>query len=316
MSYSVEKADLNEHRCSLCDLWQRNFEVVPSERFSWMYDKNPIGEPVVFLLKHDQTKTFVGTISLLPHVLLVEGQHTTSYICGDMAVDPAHRALGPAITLLKTAIQFCEDNAPCVLLSIPNKKSSPVASRVGFQRLGTYFSMTQVLQTGRYIRQHIKPPVVADSLAFLADKALKIHYNFKSLSQTRGRQTALADHFDNSLNVLMQSRAEKLSLIGKRTIPFLQWRLRASPHGSNQTFVLENENTPSGYISYSVRNNRCEVEDFAFDGNAQNLKALLAAFTMLQMKNGVEAISISLAGQKTLIDLLVKAGFSIRGKEN
>jgi len=316
MSYTIEKADLKKHKNYLRELWQRNFEGVLGERFDWIYENHPAGKPVVLLLKHEQGQSLVGALSLFPHTLVVGGRPTASYICGDMAVDHAHRALGPAVALFKAAIQHCEDNSPCVLLTTPNKKSLPVASRVGFKRLGTYFAMTQVLRTGRHLRYHIKLTFVADSLAFLADTFVALYYILKSYRSTKGYQSVLVDGFDSSFNSFMQGRAKHLSLAGQRTVPFLNWRLKDSPYGGNQVFVLKKDNAICGYISYCVRNNRCVIEDFAFDENARSLTALLVSFTKLQLKNRVDAISITLAGQKTLVNEFTKAGYSVRDKEN
>jgi GNAT superfamily N-acetyltransferase len=316
MSYAIEKADLGEHKNILCKLWQRNFEGVPNKRFDWMYGNNPLGEPVVFLLKLEQSQIVVGALSLFPHTILVAGRQTTGYICGDIAVDHAHRALGPAVTLLKAAIQHCEENAPCVLLTTPNQKSKPVASRVGFHRLGTYFAMTKVLRTGKYIRNHIQSTIAADSLAFLADRTAGLYYKSRSFRFSRGYQATLVEDFGAGFNTFMQNRAKHLFLAGYRTVPFLNWRLKESPYGANQFFVLKKDDVICGYISFTMRNNRCDIEDFAFDEKRQCLKALLDAFTLFQLKNGIEAISIHLAGQKALVEEFARARFFIRGEES
>lgn len=41
MTYTIIKADLNRKRNDMIGLWRRNFQDVPDERYSWIYESNP-----------------------------------------------------------------------------------------------------------------------------------------------------------------------------------------------------------------------------------------------------------------------------------
>lgn len=316
MSYSIEKADLNQQGQYLRELWQRNFAGVPHERYAWMYENNPAGQPVVFLLKYNQRNEFVGAMALFPHMLLVKGKQVKSYICGDMAVHQAHRTLGPAMALIKAAVSYCEENKPCILLSLPNNKSLPVLQRAGFQPLGIYYSLTKVVKTGTYLRRHFKSTVIADSLAFFADRLVARFYKLQSYWFGRGYVIDLVTTFDREFDDFITNASNHFQFVGERTIAFLNWRLKDSPYGRNDILVIKKNNRLCGYVSCCIRNNRCDIEDIAFDGSYQNLKALMVVFTTQQLQNGIEAITLNIAAPDFLVDVLKNAGFSVRSQEN
>lgn len=313
MSYSIEKADLALNSQCLLELLQRNFDGISSDRFDWMYEKNPDGPAIVFLLKHEQTNTVVGAMALFPHFYIMNGQQIKGYICGDMAVDQAHRMLGPAMALIKAAVKYCDKNPACVLLSLPNTKSLPVLQRAGFQSLGIYFSLTKVLKTGNYLRRYFGSNVIADGLAFVVDRCVAQVYKLESIWFAKGYEIDLIKEPDNDIDVFnAKSASYQPWFAGLRTSAFLKWRLVNSPYGKNEMFVLKRNNRMSGYISFCVRSKRCQIEDFAFDGKLKTLMALLAAFTSYQIKKDVEALSVRISGNEALIDALKKSRFHIR----
>ena len=82
-------------------------------------------ERVDYLFDND-SNSIVGSYTLFPRRIVVNGRPVRGYVCGDLVVDTAHRALGPALFLVNAALAKCEEEDPTVLFGFPNDKSEPV----------------------------------------------------------------------------------------------------------------------------------------------------------------------------------------------
>jgi hypothetical protein len=87
MSYFITKADSKEFKEALLSLWHRNFVRMPNGRYGWIYENNPSGPPLVFLLHHDESNAIVGGISLFTRSAYLKGKPVPEWILGDLVVD-------------------------------------------------------------------------------------------------------------------------------------------------------------------------------------------------------------------------------------
>lgn len=317
MPYSIERANLDEHRSCLLDLWKRNLKIVCSGRYEWIYEKNPKGRPVVFLLKHEESSSFVGALALFPRCFFLQGKKINCYVCGDLIVDARHRTLGPAISLFKAAIQCCKDNDPCILVSIPNEKSEPLALRLGFKVLGEYLDLTKVLRSCPYLQQYMKAPA-ARLLSVPLDWLNTFRYDALPALRTRGYVYEISDHFDTKIDGLWYSQSDVFSFVGERNSRYLNWRIKDSPYQKDNVFLLKTGHGGrlAGYLSYTEESNRISVSDMGFDGDLETLRHLCYMFSRYQRKQGNVSIVISVAGGAALVNGLKRAGFSVRGVKN
>lgn len=317
MSYSIEEADLDKHKSCLLDLWKRNFKSVFSGRYEWIYEKNPEGAPVVFVLKHVESISYVGSLAMFPRIFFFHGKKIKCYVCGDMIVDVQHRTLGPAISLMKAAIQHCKDSDPCILITFPNEKSEPVVSRLGFKILGEYHDMTRVLRFNPYLLRHVKTPVTR-LLSVLLDSLNKLRYDVLPALKAKGYEYEISHHFDKRFNDLWLRQIDGFSFIGERNSPYLNWRIKDSPYQKNKVFLLKTGlgSRSIGYISYTEKTGRIQISDMGFDGDLKTLRYLFCVFSRLQMKQGNISIVMPVVGHSSLIGSLKRAGFSKRGAIN
>jgi len=314
MAYSIQKADLSTHKGCLQDLWQRNFEGVESKRYEWIYENNPGGEPIVFLLKHDEKDSFVGAISMFPRTVHALDKKIKAYICGDMVVDVQHRALGPAVKLLKAAINHCQQEEQCLLISFPNQKSGPVTLRVGFKVLANVTQMTRVIRTEAYLKRQFKSKMLTRLLSLPTDWLMQLRYDASLLFKQLNYSCEIKNSFDESFDALLIEQSKNYSFVGSRTVKYLNWRINQSPYKKYQTFVVRSKKQQriSGYIAFSINDNRVEIIDFASDGQTETIQVLFHLFLKYQKTQKCDAVSLAFAGGSGLINLLKRRGFSVR----
>ena len=315
MAYTIQVADLKEHQELLVSLWEKNYQGVNLERFSWIYENNPNGAPIVFLLKHEEGQSFVGAVALFPRPLFYRGRTIPSYICGDMVVDSEHRALGPALSLLKAAVKQCDKEDPCILVSFPNEKSKPVALRVGFKVLGDNCEFVKVLKTRDYLLRYCKTPILVDFISWPLDTLLRWRYEHFLGIRARGYDYDVLSEFDTRFDPLWSKIDKNLVFTGVRSRGYLNWRIKDSPYERCEIFVLyaRKDKDICGYIAFHCSEVRANIVDLTSSIDTPEFNMLFHLFCKYMKNKGMHSISISLASSSSISSMIKKLGFSMRG---
>ena len=314
MSYSVQQVDIFDYKEVLTSLWERNFQSEFVSRFSWIYEKNSNGIPVVYCLKYEESDSFVGAIALFPRIICINGEKIDAYICGDLVVDSQHRSLGPAIILFKAAIKKCREDAPCILLTFPNEKSGPVVRRVGFKVFGEYCEMTKVTKTYKFILKYMSLPAIAYPLSLVLDWLLFLRYDVFPFLTIKRCTFQVVSEFDERFDDLWDRVAKHFDFIGDRSCRYLRWRIKESPYGEYEIFVLMARKSKKilGYVACSVVDKSVKIIDIAFDEDLVKLSHLFFMFIKYQKGQNINNMTIGIGANNSLINLFKKRGFWMR----
>ena len=317
MSYSIIQADIENQQRQIESLWERNFEKIPEGRYQWIYKNNPAGAATSFLLHHDRTNAVVGAISLFPRVFYLDGKAIPAAICGDFVVDREHRLLGPALKLLKAAIQQTEKSDFQLLVGFPNKKSEPLMKKVGFEVLGEICEMTQVLQTFRYIKRYTGSSLVSRIASVPLDFLIRLWPLNFPFFKLQNNDIVVSNKMVHGFDRLWDNLPRSFSFIGKRDANYLEWRFLNSPYGRYHVFTISqgNEKKLSGYMIFGKNQKRIQVFDIGFK-DEQSLTILLSSFSKCHRYQGIESISLNIAGPKKLIKTFKKSIYSVRSAVN
>lgn len=318
MSYSIVEGNITQHKTVLNSMWQRNQSDFTPSRYPWLYEKNSSGAPIIFLLQYEKDASFVGAITLFPRIFFYNGGKVKAYICGDLVVDKQHRSLGPALSLIKSAIRRCDKNAPCILLGIPNTKSENVMLRAGFETLADYCVMTKVIKSNRYLSKRIYSQFFSGILSLLVDQLLALRYgNFLRFGKSKYTPDVLS-HFDKRFDNLSDTAITNNSFIGERSVQYLTWRFCDSPYNNYEIFCLfaKDATRISSYLVYHIAQERAYISDLAFDINDNSLTNLLSNFSVAMKIQGCSAISVTFSGNPYLITIFQKYGYFLRTANN
>src|SRR3546814_5344800 len=100
-AYTVHEADLERDRELIVGLWRGNLgeDARMARKYDWFYRQCPYGAPLTLLLRHEASGEWVGVASAGPRQMVFGGRRVSAGVLVDLAVLPAHRSLGPALTL-------------------------------------------------------------------------------------------------------------------------------------------------------------------------------------------------------------------------
>src|SRR3546814_17963935 len=99
-----------------------------ARKYDWFYRQCPYGAPLTLLLRHEASGEWVGVASAGPRQMVFGGRRVSAGVLVDLAVLPAHRSLGPALTL-QTALMEAGAKRFDLLYGFPNPKAAAVFRR-------------------------------------------------------------------------------------------------------------------------------------------------------------------------------------------
>src|SRR5262245_3707026 len=121
MAVKIRPVNIESDYSLLLDVLERNLGVSRDlERFDWLYRQNPCGTAWAWFAYEQGKERIVGSASLFPRVMWVNGTEQRCGQVGHFSVDTGYRSLGPALLLqratfdpvLKGHLAFCYDTPP------------------------------------------------------------------------------------------------------------------------------------------------------------------------------------------------------------
>lgn len=316
MAYTVERADLVADRQELLALWKRN-HVGGEERFRWIYERNPAGQPTCFLARDGRTSKLVGCTTLFPRPVYIQGRLVRGGIAGDFAVDKEHRLLGPALMLQRAAVAHCDGENFQILYGNPNSRSEAVLRRVGYKKVAPQLQLTKPIRSRYYLARRVRPWALSHVLSKPLDLALKVSSRDVYFKHPRNTEFHLSSSFDERFDRLWMRSMNSFTIIGCRSSDYLRWKFEMAPSGNYRIFTLSDRTTTEldGYIVFSQNENSVTISDLFVANTGNNLDTLLAGFITGQREEGADFISLCYAGSPQVTRSLLKFGFSLRGSE-
>src|ERR1700739_1060549 len=118
--YTIRALDLKRHKDVVLGIWRKSIPPIPEAKYSWMYEGNPYGPAVGWLLV-DAAGEAVGMTALFPRKVRIEGRDQMAAVAGDFVVNREHRTLGPALMLQKAVVEDLKKHDFDLVYGFPNR---------------------------------------------------------------------------------------------------------------------------------------------------------------------------------------------------
>jgi hypothetical protein len=317
MDCSITKADLKKYKGNIVDLWKRNFQDASEERYPWIYEDNPSGSVSCWVMGNSNENSVLGSVALFPRRMSINSKSFLAGVAGDFTMDEMHRALGPALSLQKTSISYCNDGHFDMLYSFPNMKSEPVLRRAGYKVLGDIVRLSKPLKSYYQLKKYVDIPIVTRIFSKAVDLTMKIFSSERQYKRPGRYSSEILTLFDERFDRLWEKVSSRYSIIAERSSTYLNWRFINSPHQFYNVFALtENEGrNVLGYIVYHIIENISNIDDILCIDMDGTLGSLLSEFLLFQRREGMYSVSITYTGTDIFIRKLKEYGFSERERE-
>jgi N-acetylglutamate synthase-like GNAT family acetyltransferase len=277
-------------------------EITNSSYFDWQYKNNPDGKALV-LLARDDSGQVIGTNTIIPSKLLIDGQETISSLACNVQVHPDHRKKGIFSKLLLSMPEHALGNGIFSLFAIPNDNSFRAFVNEGSIEIAQLPLLVRPIRLSEYLNSPIRQILKPFDVLW---KKNTIPQNIKQLD----------DSFDDSFEILAKKMTKRISIMHDRRKEFLNWRYKNHPTRKYQTFVLKQNDVLYGYVITRIHHLDDKkigvILDYVVDPDFKDKKQLRGLLDKAISWFWQNEVSIAIATSKRGLlenDLLRNSGF-------
>ncbi len=309
MAYELIKGSLIDDKDRLLAFWHAHGEVSLSEKYAWIYEQNPDGQVLFWLLVHEETGDVAGVASLFPREFVIDGQSCVGAIAGDLLISPHHRSLGPAVMLQRAVVDEANAQGARFVIIYPNKNASLIAKRVGYKKVGYLARLVKPVSASPILAAvnipKILKPVAKPLLELAFTVALSDIFSGKSLNFRS--VDSVGDDFDSVWNAYKG----QLSFTAQRSTHYLNWKYGQDPGDDHQFYIAENSSTGTmeACLVYRRDDDAFEIRDFVPAPDSRIGRKLLQKFSLFARKSGVARIVMNTFSGSEYFECCVRAGF-------
>jgi N-acetylglutamate synthase-like GNAT family acetyltransferase len=299
--------DTEDEKQEILDLTKKTFgdvEITNPSYFDWQYRNNPDGKALVLLFRDDSNNQIIGTNTIIPLKLIVDGEIITSSLACNVQVHPDYRKKKIFSKLLLSMPKFAIVNGIHSLFAIPNDNSFKAFINEGSIEITQLPLLIKPIKFSQYfgfpIKQILKP------FDIFWKKRNTLFHNVEQFN----------DIFDDSFENLAKKTSKRISVMNSRKKEFLNWRYKNHPTRKYQIFTLKDNNDLIGYIitkiHYLGKKKIGVILDYMVDANFEDKtqqKSLIDKAISNFWDNG---ISIAIATSRNGLlenELLRSSGF-------
>lgn len=313
--YQLLPDALPAHRAALLALWSAHsaLGVRADAKLALAYDANPFGPGHCLLLHRGDPGQPVGALGLHRRRYHDGAQRRDALVLADFVVDPLHRTLGPALSLMRGALDVALGEAPWVL-GVPNPASRAVLRRAGLDEVTALSRRGKLLRSAYGLKRHGLTGAPAAVTAPLDGALRAVDRVLGRPARWRWRDTAFSDP---DLAEVWARRPAGLCL-GERSPEALCWRFGTRADGATAAWRLSlacgDDGAAIGYVVWRVQDDLAEVADFLCADPLRELSGLLLGFARhCRHSCPASALTLECAGPPALQQQLTRAGFLATG---
>lgn len=332
-AYRVERARPADVRQDLERLWGANLQVDGgvAAKYEWLYRDAPFAAEAVFVLRAGDGPP-VGTAGVGVRTFQLDGDVRTLHTAGllaDLAVDKAHRSVGPALAMVREVKAYAT-GAHALAYGFPNQLAQGVFKRAGYQALGTITRYARPLRHAGYadrieerdlarvpeaLRGRLLAAAKVPALARLGGAA------FDAVQLARGAPAAASaaarlrlDHDDEApdghFDDLWARARGEYRVVAARSARFLAWRFPPAAGRSWLRAVDRRTGKLRAYATIELQDGTAHLRDLF--GHHDDVIALLDRLPIALYRAGATSASIRYLGAPWLANAIMARGFAAR----
>jgi len=305
--YLIKQDNPFTYKSQILKFWQEYLTDTPPQRLEWMMNGNPAGPSTWFFAFEQNSCELVGMISLTPRELMANGSKIRAGILGDVVVDKKHRVSGPALNLVKKALNAMDSMNLSLIYSIPNPYSEKLFTRSGLHIIGQFLHLVRPIDFHYYQKKYInRLSSILPSSAM--ESVLKILSRDTYSSDSGIHEQKMIDEEFNTLWKNYQIPPEVI--IGVRGCEYIQWKFIDNPLSSFHVIssIDKKTNRLFGYLAYRIADKQMHIYDLFAEKDAFTF-GLLKRVAKIAQKNNCIGIYVRLSEMTPMIKVFKKCNY-------
>lgn len=302
----MEPKDKSEY-LRFIENWIKHIPV--EKRFEWLYERNPHGRAVTYLVIHRKNGNIIGSTSLFPKEMSWMGHRRfRATLGGDTFVDPAYRRQGIARKLhLETLNGLMERNME-FHFGFPNVGNFKALLKAGVLSPGNFEGLRLVLGCEPFIEK-LRLGAVAERVLgkmgnTLFSISMKGKYKFAHESDLH-----IIHGFDQKFDKLVEEVLPDHGLCCSRGAEYLKWRYIDNPLHESTILAYEEEDTLHGFAVVRIRGWKCLLVDFFSRSQKEYVEKLIHAVIAFAISRGSSLITLEANPRGLYTESFLKCGF-------
>jgi hypothetical protein len=299
-----------KYREVILGIWERNLSYKRRpERFAWLYEKNPCGRVFTWLARHEESGQYVGCGSVYPWPFYVNEREVVAGVSTDYGVDLKHRVFGPALAIQKAITSSFELTGYNLLFVYPDKVSSGLFQRAGYELIGTSLGWVKLLRSENYMSKRIGKGHVTRIAGSFIDQMLAARDWVRICGRDAGLTVQILDQCDGRFDSLWAEVRGRFPVIPSQESTILNWRYAECVTEAYRFFCLFNrDGALKGFLIFSVKDREATIKDIV-PASGEHVAQLLVEFAIWVRGQQVQQITVCYFGDPDFSKLLDRFGY-------
>jgi hypothetical protein len=329
-AYQVRVAE-PEDLPRILELWHgmssTRVQDVVEQRRSWLYERNPVGPAVTWVVVEPTTRDVVACATAFPRRLRVGERTLTAGLLADFLVSPRHRIGGPALMVQRTLAAQSRSFGFSFLFGYPNHKALPIFKRLeDFRIVAQSSAWLKPLRLRAGLEKLIGPRLpkawsatlregVAQTAAGVAalagDRMVPVVDWLRGLRVPSATLPLLTRRADAIGRELPAFPAPRTRIVGARDQAYLDWRYAEYTTAQCEMFSVSHAAHAEalGLVVFRRDGACAHILDASWGDGPDAAAVLFAAFLRTLRKDGVHEVRAAYVGARQVKDLLRRFGF-------
>ena len=313
-SYLAHSGDVVRDRDEVLSIWRGNLgrEDRIAAKYDWLYLACPYGAPLLQLLRHEPSGSWVGTACAAQKRMQWNGSRIRAGVLIDLAVVPDHRSLGPAMILQQGVIEAGKRQLD-LLYGFPNPKAAVVFKRSGYEKLTDMVRYACVLRHARYLHRKV-PNWLATPLGAVADIVFGLRARYRRMRGPR-HHAKWSECADSRMDVLWAGSTRSDGPLTVRDYTYARWRFDDSPLERIRYLMIAKaaEGDLLAWFATHADAGTLHVRDFWSINGPGISEACINALLCAARNAGYSAVSVEIAAAETHTRAWKNCSFVARG---
>jgi len=287
MKYVAKKINPYDYEEQLCNLYRRNLNNAPANRFKWLYRQSK-GIADIHTWGLFKGQQLCGNLSLLKE--LRPGSMALAQQGGiffDFMIDQSERTLFPAMLLVRQVIKDAGECGFHYLFGLPNTPARAVLKRCGLVAFTTVSRWVKIIDFQLSVSRCLPGRLPSKIIAKLLGKGLCSLSYFLGSFACQNSEITTSYHRST-----LEEKRKSFSL--SHNEQFILWRYMSCP---TKRYFVFSVSCADDVVSIIYHNeNRNIFVDKLLYGNILNVSPALNFYSVQMKKRGMERISIAVAG--------------------
>ena len=311
MAHSIRPASLATEGTRITAFLSAHLSLeATTERFDWLYLKNPAGPGKVWVACETETGNIIGVSAAFPRKISRGGSEVRGYVLGDFCIHPDYRSLGPAIALQRKTLEDLSNDRADLIFDFPSSSMLAIYRRLRIEPQYSSIRFAKPLRADRQIRERIPVKAAGTVLAAAANTALRL----RDAKLTRSSEWSITEATapcGEEFTIAFEKWAPQLGALGIRSAEYLNWRFLSHPQRRYQFLTARKGGNLGGYLIYHWAGQDATVVDL-FAEEQQVSRALLSEAIAITRGCGVQTLSAPLLGSPGYKKIFEDSGFHPR----